>query len=232
MAELVFIEGDSGSGKSSSIASFQKDEVIILNASGKRLPFKGAMNVLNLRRIDFLKAYDKIKSALKVNHDKYKAFIIDDADYLMSFEFFDTNVTGYQKFTDIGGHFKNLLDYIQREIPDDVIVYIMLHLEAKDTGKFGGKTVGKMLDEKLCIEGLSSIVITTYVQDGSYYFKVHGDGTDMTKTPAGMFDQPLIPNDLKLVDSAIRVYWGIEPLKPAPRKQEAQRIDQSVKEPA
>ena len=228
MAEIVFVEGESGSGKSTSIHSFEKDEVIILNASGKRLPFKGSMNQVNLRKVDFITAYQKIKKCILSNCQKYKAFVIDDAGYLMSFEFFDTAVTGYQKFTDIGGHFKDMLDFLQKEVPDDVIVYIMLHLEAKDTGKLGGKTIGKMLDEKLCLEGLSSIVLTTVVQDGQYFFKCQGDGSDMTKSPLGMFDQPLIPNDLRAVDTAIREYWGITPLKPLEKKEEGEKENESV----
>lgn len=214
MAEVVFVEGDSGSGKTTSIRNFDKDEIVVLNVSGKRLPLKKDLNVLNLRKLSFLKAYAMIKKVLKTNETKYKAFVIDDANYLMSFEYFDTNQQGYEKFNDIGGHFKSLIDFIQQQIDDNVIVYIMLHMEMKDDGKLAGKTVGKMLDEKIKLEGLSSVVISTVVTPSrEFLFKVHGDGTDQTKTPMGMFETDTIPNDLKEVDKFIRTYWGMTPLK-------------------
>lgn len=212
MAELVFIEGESGSGKSSSLRNFEKSDVLVLNAIGKRLPFKKDLNVVSLRKYEYIDAYNVIKEYIKKFQDKCKCFVIDDIGMEMSFEYFDTNVVGYDKFNNIGKHFKNLIDFIQREVADDVIVYMVMHLEMKDDGKLGAKTVGKLLDEKLKLEAMVSVVITTYVENGKYYFKVHGDGTDCTKTPMGMFEGDLVDNDLKEVDKTIREYWGMPQL--------------------
>ena len=66
-----------------------------------------------------------------------------------------------------------------------------------------------MLDEKVCVEGLFTIVLRAMKKDGRYIFRTQTDGLDVAKSPIGMFESEEIDNDLKLVDDTIRSYYNI-----------------------
>ena len=115
---------------------------------------------------------------------------------------------GYEKFTDMALHFYELIQFIIRNTPQDVIVYFLHHTETED-GRIRAKTVGKMLNEKLTLEGLFSIVLLCRTDGQVHHFITQSDGTTTAKSPMEMF--PLqIDNDLKLVDDTIRDYYGFQ----------------------
>lgn len=208
MALGVLILGESGTGKSASLRNFKKGEVGVINVVGKPLPFK---NDLATYKSD---DYMRIEMALKKSTSK--VMVIDDSQYLMANEYMRrSGENGFQKFTDIGRNFWALVDMIQRELPDDMTVYFLHHIERDANGNEKLKTIGKMLDEKITIEGLFSIVLKTSVEDGHYYFCTKNSGHDTVKTPMGMFAEEKIDNDLKMVDSVIRDYYGIKEKKDA-----------------
>lgn len=198
----VLCLGESGSGKSTSLRNFNKDEVGIFNVAGKPLPFRKKMN-----KVDNAK-YDTILKVLK--KPGLKKYVIDDSQYLMAFESFDhAKETGYGKFTNMALNFRNLIDFVVRGTPEDVIVYFMHHTEKGDDGKLKAKTLGKMLDNQLTVEGLFSIVLLCQVEGTEHYFLTNSDGTNPAKSPMDMFEMR-IPNDLKMVDTTIREYWEID----------------------
>lgn len=138
-----------------------------------------------------------------------KVAVIDDSQYLLAFDFFArAKETGYGKFTDLAINFKNLIDTVIDYTPDDVVVYFLHHIEQAPDGHYKAKTIGKMLDEKLTVEGLFSIVLMCKVRDGKHYFETQSDGTNPAKSPMGMLEQEM-DNDLKAVDQAIREYWEL-----------------------
>lgn len=197
----VLILGDSGSGKSSSLRNFEPDEIGILNVASKPLPFRKKMKVANGA------TYNTILKAL--SKPTLNAYAIDDSQYLLSFEFFDrANETGFTKFTDMAVHFRNLIHYIIMDTPPDVIVYLLHHTELTQDGKLKAKTIGKMLDEKLTVEGLFSIVLLAQAKKDSYVFVTQSQGYSTAKSPMDMLPAE-IDNDLKLVDTTIREYWGL-----------------------
>ncbi len=198
----VLIMGESGAGKSASLRKFEIDEVGIFNIAGKPLPFKKKLNRYNNAN------YDRILKSLKA--PKLKRYVIDDSQYLMAFEMFDrAKETGYNKFTDMALNFRNLIQFIITGIPDDVIVYFLHHTETTPEGKIKAKTIGKMLDEKLTLEGLFSIVLLCKTDGERHYFETQSDGYTTCKSPMEMFDKE-IDNDLKLVDKTIREYYELE----------------------
>lgn len=198
----VLILGESGSGKSASLRNFQEGEVGIINVSSKPLPFKTNIKPFNSDN------YMMIEQVLK--KAKPKTLVIDDAQYLMANEFMrNAKVSGYQKFTDIALNFWTLVQMVISELPADVIVHFMGHIERDSAGFEKFKTVGKMLDEKITIEGMFTIVLKTFVRDGKYLFTTQTNGMDTVKSPIGMFAEPTIENDLKLVDKTIRQYYEI-----------------------
>ena len=127
----------------------------------------------------------------------------------MVFEFFDhAKETGYQKFTNLALNFKNLIDDVVKFAPEDEIVYFLHHVETTNEGKVKAKTIGKMLDEKLTIEGLFSVVLMCKTDGKRHYFETQSDGNSTAKSPMGMFELE-IDNDLKFVDQTIREYWEL-----------------------
>lgn len=205
MAVLVMVYGHSGSGKSASLRNFDPEQVAVINVLGKPLPFRSNMKTY------ITNDYGKIDAA--IHSTKRKSIVIDDATYLMTGEFMrNAKVAGYQKFTDMASNFNALL-MRAKELPDDVVVYFFGHSERDGDGGEKFKTIGKLLDEKVCVEGYFTIVLKTVVQDGRYLFSTRNDGMDTVKTPLGMFSNALIENDLAAVDKTIREYYNI-PVQP------------------
>lgn len=201
MAILCLIYGQSGTGKSTSLRTFDEKEVAVINVSGKPMPFRNKLQTYNTDD------YGKILAAIQKTDRK--TIVIDDATYLMVGEFMrNAKVVGYQKFTDMALNFNNLIEAAAK-LPDDVIVYFMGHSEQAEDGREHFKTIGKMLDNYVTVEGKFTIVLKTVVQDGKYLFATHNNGQDTVKSPMGLFEQDYIDNDLKTVDTAIREYWGI-----------------------
>ena len=197
----VLVLGESGSGKSTSLRNFDIEEVGIFNVAGKPLPFRKKLNKVNNA------SYGMILKVL--NAPKLKKYVIDDSQYLMAFESFDhAKETGYGKFTNMALNFKNLIDFVIRKTPDDVIVYFLHHTERTDDGRLKAKTLGKMLDNQLTVEGLFSIVLLCQAEGSERYFITNSDGSNPAKSPMEMFEMR-IPNDLKEVDKTIREYWEI-----------------------
>lgn len=197
----VLVLGESGSGKSTSLRNFDVSEVGIFNVAGKPLPFKKKLNKVNNA------GYATILSVLK--KPGLKKYVIDDSQYLMAFESFNhAKEKGYDKFTNMALNFKNLISYVICEVPDDVIVYFLHHTEVGENGKLKAKTLGKMLDNQLTVEGLFSIVLICQVEGSEHYFLTNSDGSNPAKSPMEMFELK-IPNDLKFVDEKIREYWEL-----------------------
>ena len=202
MAIIVMVYGQSGTGKSASLRGFDPAKVAVINVSGKPLPFRTAMKTLNTDN------YEKIRAAMYKT--ERKSIVIDDATYLMVDEFMRTvKVTGFQKYNDLALNYFTLINQAAA-LPDDRIVYFLGHSEVDANGNEKFKTIGRLLDEKVTLEGKYTIVLKTVVQDGKYLFSTHNSGQDTVKTPFGMFGDDLIPNDLAAVDKVIREYYGME----------------------
>lgn len=217
----VLILGESGTGKSASMRNFKPDEVAVINVAGKPLPFK---NKLPSEMTD---NYSKITSHLKaLAQQGCKSVVIDDAQYLMANEFMRrATERGYDKFTEIAQNFWNLVNSI-KELPNDIIVYLMAHIERDQNGNEKIKTIGRLLDEKITVEGMFTIVLKTNVTDGQYSFLTQNSGHDTVKSPIGMFPSMVIDNDLKYVDEKIRNYYEIGEFL---TDDEIKEIDESVK---
>lgn len=207
--------GESGSGKSASMRNFNSEDVRVLNVASKPFPFR---NVNKLKKADKA-TYAMIKGA--VSSGQSLSYVIDDAQYLMAFESFEkANETGYTKFTLMAKNYEEMLRYIQEDTSPDTIVYIMQHIDTDENGKVKAKTLGKMLDQQLTIEGLFTIVLLAKADEKRHYFVTQSDGTNPCKSPMGMFDDIEIDNDLKMVDDTIREYYG---LKSQPKAKESKK---------
>lgn len=203
MGVPVLVMGESSSGKTYSLKNFNPAEVGIFSVEKGRLPFKGDFKVVK---------HATYKDIAKIfSEPKLKRYVIDDSQYLLVNELFDrAKETGYQKYTDMALAFRNLIHAVNHNLPDDVIVYFLHHTETdSNTGKVKAKTVGRMIDQYLTLEGCFDIVLLATVESGEHYFVTQSDGYTTAKSPEGMFPAAKITNDLKAVDDAIRAYWGI-----------------------
>jgi hypothetical protein len=202
MGMPILILGESGTGKTTSLRNFKEGEVALVNVTGKALPFRGNFEMLK-------NTTDASKILKFMRETKAKRIIIDDSQYIMSFQYMRRiKENGWEKFNELQSDFFNIIDAVP-SLPDDVVVYFLSHLETKDDGRQKIKTIGKMLDEKITIEGMFTTVLKTHVSDGKYYFLTQNSGSDTVKSPLGMFADFAIDNDLKYVDEKIRNYYHL-----------------------
>lgn len=207
MAQKILIMGESGSGKSTSLRNCDPAITAIVNPVGKPLPFRGSKNFPTLNGVtdseeicDFMK-----KSA----GSGAKLIVIDDFQYILAVPYMDRiKENGWDKYNDFGANYFKIID-VCKELPDDVCVYYLTHCETLDSGLTTVKLIGKLLREKITIEGLFTIVLKTGVSEGKYYFFTQNSGKDTVKSPMGMFDSFSIDNDLAYVDAKVRNYYEL-----------------------
>lgn len=209
MGENIIIYGKSGSGKSRSLKNFGEEEIYLINTIGKRLPFKNGFKFVTTS--DNL---DVIKAGLKKM--PMKTAVIDDAGYLMTNAFMRGHATpkkgssSFDLYNDIADGFWGLLNFVKTELPEDVLVYYLLHEDTSDYGETRLRTIGKLLNDKVCIEGMATVVLRCMTEGTAHFFRTQSDGMDISKSPEGMFEELKIENDLKAVDDRIRDYWGLK----------------------
>jgi hypothetical protein len=208
MGMPILIYGKSGSGKSRSLKFFGENEILLVNIEGKQLPFKNSFKYVC--RTDSLDTI--ITQCQKM---PCKVAVIDDAGYLMTHHFMDNhrNKKGnasFDMYDDIADTMYFLVQRIKKELPDDVRVYIMLHEDTNDAGDTKIRTIGRLIDNKVCLEGMVTVCIRCMSDNGKHFFRTQTDGFDITKTPEELFadDEVEIENNLKYVDEKIRDFYG------------------------
>ena len=206
----ILIMGKSGSGKSASLRNFKSNEIGIINVLGKALPFKNDFKYI------ISDDYAKIKQALL--SAKVDTLIIDDAGYLMTNAFMVGQSTKkgnavFEFYSQLATNFWELIEYIQHTLPENKIVYLTMHEDTDELGEVKPKTIGRMLDEKVNIPGMFTIVLRAMRDNGKYVFRTQSNGFDVSKSPIGMFDGEIIDNDLKMVNDTIKKYYKMEDSK-------------------
>lgn len=220
MGTATLILGESGTGKSTSLRNINPTEAILIKPIGKPLPFKSndwkAWDKNKKQGSVFTSdKWDALVAVIKRAHEYSKRIvIIDDFQYVMSNEFMRrSEEKSFDKFTEIGRHAWEVIKAAQ-DAPDDLRVYFLAHTEETPMGRIKMKTIGKMLDEKITVEGMFTIVIRTLTRDDQFFFTTKNNGSDTVKTPMGMFDSNEIDNDLAFVDAKICDYYGINNIHP------------------
>tara|TARA_R110000803_G_scaffold153578_1_gene218468 strand:- start:1440 stop:2087 length:648 start_codon:yes stop_codon:yes gene_type:complete len=214
MATPIMIVGESGTGKSTSMRNLSPESTAIIQVINKPLPFKN-----NFKRrsqsnpqgtLMVTDSADLIsKAILGFSKHGIQNIIIDDFQYLMANEFMKrSEEKGFQKFTDIA---KNAWSVIMtaQSVPENSNIYFMTHSQVDDSGVTKAKTIGKLLDEKISLEGLFTMVLGSYRDnDGNYQLRTQNNGSNTVKSPLGMFDSESIDNDLQQVSLKIHQYYG------------------------
>jgi len=219
MGVPVLVIGKSGSGKSSSLRNcIGNDNYNVINVLAKPFPFKGKIKSVNTDD------YQQVMRCLI--QSQAKSIVIDDAGYLITNMFMNGHSNAgagnavFSFYNKIGDHFWNLIEFIKKSVPEGKIVYIFMHEDTDDFGNIKPKTIGKLLDEKVCIEGMFTIVLRCVIENGKHLFVTQTTERDVAKTPIGMFEDLKIDNDLALVDKAIREYYEIPDVVVPEKKEE------------
>lgn len=207
MATPVLIIGKSGSGKSTSMRNcIGNEDWNLIRVLNKPLPFKGKINGWSTAD------YQTVMKCLA--QSKAKNIVLDDAGYLITNMFMSKHSSAgagngvFTLYNQIGDHFWNLIQYIVK-LPEDKIVYVIMHEDINDFGQIKPKTIGKLLDEKVCIEGMFTIVLRCIEESGKHLFVTQSADGAVSKSPIGMFEDLTIDNDLLIVEKAIREYYEI-----------------------
>jgi len=218
MSTAALILGESGTGKSTSIRNLDPSETFIVNVIGKPLPFKGALSKYtklspdgltgNYYASDDTATIKRIINLVNAKRLDIKVLVIDDFGYTITNSFMrKANQKGYDRFIDIAKDMFDILDIVSN-IREDLYCFVMMHTETDMQGKHKPKTVGKMIDQYICIEGKFTNCFSSTVIDGKYKFITNADGSHMSKTPMGMFDDLYIDNDLQYVKKQMHAYFN------------------------
>jgi hypothetical protein len=200
MARLIFVLGQPGTGKSSSLRNFKKDELGYISVTGKELPFKTDIKPVVAKTTEEITAL--------VTKSKKSILVIDDVNYIFTRQVFSRSQEKdqFQVFRDIGNGFYKLIETIINK-PTDQNIYLFGHIELNDHNLVQLKTAGNTIRNNIAPEGLTNIVLEAVNDLGEFVFKVRSDGSGV-KTPIDMFEDKTVPNDLKLVNEAINKYYG------------------------
>ena len=208
MAVPVLIIGKSGGGKSTSLRNcIDNDSWNLINVLGKPLPFKGKIPQV------VTDDYEQVKKCL--SSSKANSIVVDDAGYLITNYFMRNHSSKgsgnaiFSMYNTLADNFWNLVEFIKK-LPEDKIVYIIMHEDTDDYGNTKPKTIGKLLDEKICLEGMFTIVLRCILENGKHLFVTQADNGAVSKSPMGMFEELQIDNDLLYVDNKIREYYGLD----------------------
>lgn len=205
MAQKVLIMGESGTGKSTSLRNCDAAITAVVNPVGKPLPFKNHFDMLN-NETDARKIVKYMKEQVAAGK---KLIVVDDFQYILAVPYMNRiKETGWDKYNDFGANYFEIIDCC-KDLPDDVVVVYMTHLETLDNGLTTVKLIGKLLREKITIEGLFTVVLRTGVNEAKYYFYTQNSGKDTVKSPLGMFPAYAIDNDLNYVVDKIRNYYEL-----------------------
>lgn len=210
----VLIYGKSGAGKSRSLKNFKEDEIFLVNVIGKPLPFKGGFKyVTNSDQLQSIMA-----GLAKMAEKNIKTAVVDDFGYIMTNMFMRGHGSGdqFKLYNQIGDTIWTFINYIQSPaVAPDAIVYLIMHEDTNEDGSNKLRTIGKLLEQKVCIEGMVTVCLHAVCKGDRYIFETQNAGFGIAKSPEDMFPEAEIPNDLKAVDDAIREYYGLEKKKEA-----------------
>jgi len=210
--------GESGSGKSSSIRTLPANETFLINVLDKPLPFKGSKSLytkLTEEGGNYFASDDAAEIIKKIRYvnikfPQIKNIVIDDFQYVMANEFMRrAKERGFDKFTEIAQNAWSIIKQAS-DCRDDIDFFFLSHTELDALGRSKCKTIGKMLDDKITVEGMFTVVLHTIIADGVYKFLTKNDGSHIAKSPMGMFEERYIDNDLLLVKQKMKDYFDEE----------------------
>lgn len=209
MSITTMVLGQSGTGKSTSLRNMSADNTLLIQAIQKPLPFRNDWKSVKDAG-NILVTHNAQSICAAMNKTSRDVIVIDDLQYILAQQFMErAHEVGYSKFTEMAKDYYDVL-MAAVNLPNNKRVYLLSHTDTAESGQVKAKTIGKLLDEKITVEGLVTIVLRTHVINGQYLFSTKNSGQDTVKTPIGLFDAEFIENDLLAVDKAITEYYKLD----------------------
>lgn len=214
MSISTIILGESGTGKTASLRNLSSKDALLIQVIKKPLPFRSDWKSVSDGG-NIIVSDNSAQICAAMRKTQRKVIIIDDFQYSMSNEFMrrvtdqESGNSAFQKFNEIAKSAWDIMNAAS-SLPDDVRVYILSHTQTDELGHTKIKTIGKLLDEKIVIEGLVSIVLRTEIFNDQFFFRTKNSGSDTTKSPMGMFAEERIENDLDAIDKEICSFYNIQ----------------------
>ena len=230
MAQKLLVIGESGTGKSTSLRNCDPASTAIVNPVGKALPFKGSGKFETLSGITDAKQITRFMVDQAAQGKKL--IVVDDFQYILAVPYMQRiKENGWDKWNDFGSNYYEIIK-VCKDLPDDVVVAYLSHAETLENGTYTVKLIGKLLREKITVEGLFTVVLRTGVNEGQYYFYTQNSGKDTVKSPMGMFPSYAIDNDLSYVAEKIRNYYEVGEFLPDSKMEEADKnVSREVEKP-
>ena len=218
MSIATMVLGQSGTGKTTSLRNLDPAHTLLIQSVKKPLPFRSnGWGYFHKEKLPSGNIFvtDQAAQIVKIMRGtKRGVIVIDDFQYILANEFMrrvldkESGNAAFAKYNEIA---RNAWDILMAasQLEDSKRVYILGHTQEDDSGRIKAKTIGKLLDEKITIEGLLTIVLRTEVINKQYVFATQNNGSDTVKTPLDLFEDEHIPNDLAEVDAAIFNYYQL-----------------------
>lgn len=212
MSYACLILGESGTGKTCSLRNLDPKNTLLIQPVRKPLPFRstGWKEIKQKGDGNNILVCSNPQAIINCMHaSPFDVIVVDDWQYILASMYMAArNVKGFDKFTEIGGAGFDIAKAAS-ELGENKRVYVLAHTTSDEFGNTRIKTLGKLLDDKIVVEGMFTTVLRTHVENGRYLFSTQNSGSDTVKSPMGMFSEQYIENDLAAIDRIICDYYGI-----------------------
>lgn len=212
MSYATLVLGESGTGKTCSLRNLDPKNTLLIQPVRKPLPFRstGWKEIKQKGDGNNILVCSNPQAIINCMHaSPFDVIVVDDWQYILASMYMASrNVKGFDKFTEIGGAGFDIAKAAS-ELGENKRVYVLAHTTSDEFGNTRIKTLGKLLDDKIVVEGMFTTVLRTHVENGRYLFSTQNSGSDTVKSPMGMFSEQYIENDLAAIDRVICDYYGI-----------------------
>lgn len=227
----ILVYGASGMGKSYAMRNLDPADTFIICSDRKDLPFKGSKKkyqwirdesgATSFQQSNYFESKEPqtiLKALKKIEAESPCSLVVLDTLTHVIVDYFMGRALekGFDRFNEMAKHVYDVLDYMQRMTKDVIVIG---HSDGND-GNSKVRTIGKMLDEKVDIPSLFSIVLMPEIlrddYSASYYLKTQSDGNNSAKSPVDMFPDYRIPSDYNYVMECIRAYENDEAIPEVP----------------
>ena len=212
MSYATLVLGESGTGKTCSLRNLDPKNTLLIQPVRKPLPFRSAgwKEIKAKGDGNNILVCSNPQAIINCMHaSPFDVIVVDDWQYILASMYMAArNVKGFDKFTEIGGAGFDIAKAAS-ELGENKRVYVLAHTTSDEFGNTRIKTLGKLLDDKIVVEGMFTTVLRTHVENGRYLFSTHSSGSNTVNSPMGMFSEQYIENDLAAIDRVICDYYGI-----------------------